>query len=159
MKRGMMDTFLPDPIFDLRQIHSSEKRNWGNMKMAFGSPNEIPISSKTFSQLGVEVQSDRRLCLAGQKIRGFVMPKRRSLQVLIMRGFLKWYSGCIHLGNNSYDINKNCFANREKRLKNMFLKSRDVLWRLIMSSLKPHFYFHWLRIRYTAIKISSQSTI
>ena len=146
MKRGMLDALLPDTTFDLRQLHNLEKKNWSNKNMALGtmykSPNDLPVSSETLSQLGVEVRSDRRLCFAGQTLRGFLMPKRRLLQVMIMRGFLKWYSGCIHLGDNSYDLNKNCFAKKEKRFMKMFMKSRNVLWRLIMPSLNPHFYFH-----------------
>ena len=70
MKRRMLDALLPDPSFDLRQLHNLEKKNWSNKNMALGtmykSPNDLPVSSKTLSQLGVEVRSDRRLCLAGQ---------------------------------------------------------------------------------------------
>ena len=106
MKKGLVHAISPDPNFDWsRKKHKEirsifKKKNSPNNKIdsiTKSFHNGLPITSKMFSKLGVEVQFDRRLCLAGQKLRGFLMPKSRSLQVLIMKGFLKWYSSCIQI--------------------------------------------------------------
>ena len=151
MKKGLVHALSPDPNFDWsRKKHKEirsifKKKNSPYNKKASVTKsfhNGLPITSKMFSKLGVEVQFDRRLCLAGQKLRGFLMPKSRSLQVLIMKGFLKWYSSCIQMEKKSYDIDKKCFEEKEKKFLKLFLRSRNILWRLVMPSYRPHFYFN-----------------
>ena len=151
MKKGLLHAISPDPSFDWSQNYHEDIRSIFKKKMTknskkAGTPKtlhkRLPITPKTFSKLGVEVQLDRRLCLAGQKLRGFLMPKRRSLQVLIMKGFLKWYSSCIQLDKKSYDIDRKCFEKKETKFLKLFMKSRNVLWRLVMPSYRPHFHFN-----------------
>ena len=151
MKKGLVHAISPDPNFDWSQNYHRDirpifekKTSKHNKKddISKSFHNGLPITSKTFSKLGVEVQFDRRLCLAGQKLRGFLMPKSRSLQVLIMKGFLKWYSSCIQLDKTSYDIDKKCFKEKEMKFLKLFMRSRNVLWRLVMPSYRPHFYFN-----------------
>ena len=152
MKKGVLHAISPDPNFDWSRIHHNnlvsmlEKKRLrsNNIRQGrtYNSPKNLPTTSKTFSNLGIEVQNDRRLCFGGQMLKGFLMPRRRSLQLLIMRGFLQWYSACIQLDNKSYDIDHKCFKEKENRFLKMFMKSRNVLWRLVMPSHRPHFYFH-----------------
>ena len=129
MKKGLLRAISPDTNIKTDGVKTT-------------SLNRLPITSKTISKLGVEVLFDRRLCLAGQMLQGIKMPKHHSLQVLIMKGFLKWYSTCIQLGESSYDVDKKCFKEREKRFLKLLMKSRRFLWRFVMSSNRPHFYFH-----------------
>ena len=143
----VMKTISPDRYYDwgsliykqnrdVQEIVTKSKQNTSKQTTS----RIVPITIKLISKLGVRVLHDRRLCFGGRALQGIFLPGNTSLQILLVKRFLVWYSPCVQIKKNVYEMNKYCFARREKDFLKMYLRSigyRHYLWNPL---LPAHFY-------------------
>ena len=78
---------------------------------------DVVITMDVMTKLGILVLPDQRLCLFGRLLNGLVLPERTSFQIPILKGLLTWYSPCLTAQQGYYQLNNECFIQRE----NLFL--------------------------------------
>ena len=102
------------------------------------SLRELMMTASNWSKLGVRVLPNGKLCFAGKKLRGIIMPKTRGKQISVVRSFLVWYSPCIDVADDYYKLKDGCFARREDRFLKVFLNVLTHYWPRLLKHL---FYF------------------
>ena len=84
----------------------------------------IPFSVKIFSKLGMVPLSNNELCIRGEKLKNFLLPRDRTSQFQVLTGIAIWFSHCIQIPEYS---ERNVCYNKQK------LKLEALDWKSILS--------------------------
>merc|ERR1712150_119914 len=98
--------------------------------------NDLIITLSMISELGIHVLPDQRLCFFGRLLNDLVLPKNPLLQIPILKGLFTWYSPCLQVNEGYFQLNNDCFDERENQFFGTFMSSFSGITSKPMNSRK-----------------------
>jgi hypothetical protein len=98
-----------------------------DVPMAPGYNENEKIKITNLSQLGFGMLPDRRIRFGGKTLQGVTLPKSIPKQFSIIKKLFTWYGPCLESKNKGYQLNDDCFSQRENEFLKELSKSLTTL--------------------------------